>query len=127
MFYIKDAITPIISHTNEYKFNFVANKGGVFYLENSVLNDVNSKFHYNSALYGGISYCKSCSMTFSSSEMNYHRAYQAGLLYIESYSASVPFIATNLLVNDVKSYSRAGAIMLLGSALQTFTFSTCTV
>lgn len=42
MFYIKYATTAITSSTNEFKYNFVANKGSIFYLENCVLNDASS-------------------------------------------------------------------------------------
>ena len=39
MFYIKDAANTITSDGNEFYYNYVANKGGVFYLENSFLSD----------------------------------------------------------------------------------------
>ena len=91
MFYIKDATTAITSNTNEFKYNFVANKGSIFYLDNCVLNDASSKYYYNSALFGTIVYCKACSMTFTSSHMFYSRACEGGLLYIESYATTTAF------------------------------------
>lgn len=71
MFYIKNAGVAITSTTNQFKYNYVANKGGVFYLENSVLIDAGSTFEYNAALYGSIIYCKDCAFTFNGGALNY--------------------------------------------------------
>ena len=66
-------------------------------------------------------------MTFSGGEMSDLRAYQGGLLYVESYATTVPFVATSLTINRIKSYSDGGGIVLKGSTAQTFTFTTVTI
>ena len=59
--------------------------------------------------------------------MSYTRSYEGGLFYVESYLATTPFLAKDVIVTDIKSYSRGGGIVLLGATAQTFTFNTVTI
>lgn len=48
---------------NNYKWCYLGDTGGVFYLENTFLTDTGtSKFEYNAAITGGAIMCNRCSL-----------------------------------------------------------------
>jgi predicted outer membrane repeat protein len=81
-FFIKDAVN-VTSTSNVYRYCYLGNTGGVFYLENAPLFDSGpSTFSYNAAVKGGVFYCKGCTLNLQQSSISNSQAYQGGVVYI---------------------------------------------
>ena len=85
LFYIKDSISTVVSSSNEFKRNYVANKGGAFSLYNCKMTEHDSTYENLAALYGGAFYCNHCSFTFTQTVFRNLRAYEGGTFYVETY------------------------------------------
>jgi predicted outer membrane repeat protein len=91
-FYIKDAV-KFTSTTNTYKWCYLGNKGGVFYLENTWLVDQGvSTFTDNAAVTGGAIHCESCTgLDLKATVFTTHEAYDGGLISMVSPPTAVNF------------------------------------
>lgn len=89
-FYIKNA-NKFTSTGNQYNYCYLADKGGVFYLENTWLVDTGSStFTSNAAVTGGAIHCESCTgLDLKATTFTTHEAFNGGLISMVSPPTSV--------------------------------------
>jgi hypothetical protein len=63
--------------------NCLAEKGAVYYLDNTDMTDDGSTFTYNGGVKGGVAYCLNCRMHFRKSIFEGNFAQEGGTFYID--------------------------------------------
>jgi hypothetical protein len=122
-FYIKDSVPGVVSSLSSFRNCYTSYEGGAFYLVNTKLVDIKSKFMQNAANYGGVFKCDDCIITLTDSEVRDNDAYDGGAVYSLN---KISFTATRTIFYNNKAKNNGGVLAITNSAYNTLTLTAIT-
>lgn len=125
--YMDRSLKGIVSYQNVFQNCYNCSEGGVYFLQNTKLNDQLSAYSNIQSLFGGVMKCLNCEFNITYGTMDYNRAVYGGVFLVENAGQGIIYATsfvntTALMQGGVMSIQQSG---VMKKQYTSITFSNC--